>query len=62
MVAGANLAGWLGLMPVGEDAAQVAGLGGQSASFEEARRPEPFVDANGVHGFIVVHKTTQTLK
>ena len=54
VVAGMDLAGRLGLVSVGEDAAQVAGLGGQSAGFEEARRPEPFVDPEGVQGSIVV--------
>ncbi len=56
IVADTNLAGGFGFVAVGEDAAQVAGLGGQRAGFEEARRPKPFVDAQGVHEDIVVQE------
>jgi len=41
----AHFAGGLGLDAVGMDAAEVAGPGGQSTGLEEARRPEPLVDA-----------------
>ncbi len=62
MVTDMNLAGGLGFVAIGEDAAQVTGLGGQSTRFEEARCPEPFVDAQGVHGVIVIHWPTVTLR
>lgn len=45
-VADANLAGGAGRLVVRLDAIQIAGLGGERARFEEARGPEPFVDAH----------------
>ena len=50
----ANLAGRFGLIAVGENAAQVAGLGSLRTSLEETRGPEPFVDAHRGHAFIFV--------
>jgi len=48
-VADAHLArGAGGLMP-GLDAAQLAGAAGEGARFEEARSPEPFVEASPFH-------------
>jgi hypothetical protein len=36
---------------VGFDTAQLAGLCSEGARFEEARRPQPFVETRAVHGF-----------
>jgi hypothetical protein len=50
-VADTNIAGGLGEVAVGLDAAHLAGFLGKRACFEEARGPQPFVDANrGVPG------------
>jgi len=49
LVSCAYLAGRLGAHPVRLNAANVTGARGQSARFEEARGPKPFVDANRVH-------------
>ena len=49
-VADADIASGLGGDAVGEDAADVAGFGGKGAGLEEARGPEPFIDADGGHG------------
>jgi hypothetical protein len=46
-VSDADFAGGLGLDFVGVDAAEVARFGGEGAGLEEARGPEPFVDADG---------------
>jgi hypothetical protein len=62
LVAHMNLARGLGLMPVGENAAQVASFRRQRPSLEEARRPQPFVNANGIHEAIVVQKDALALK
>jgi len=51
-VADVDLAGGLGGLVVGEDAVQVAGFDCLLASFEEARGPEPFVDACSGHALI----------
>lgn len=48
-VAGADVAGGFGAMAVGFDAAEIAGVGGEGAGFEEAGGPEPFVEADGFH-------------
>ena len=48
-VAGVDIARWLGAHAAGEDAADVAGLAGEGAGLEEARGPEPLVDADGIH-------------
>ena len=49
-VANAYVAGRLGGVAVGGDAAQVAGLDGERPGFEKARGPEPFIHANRVRG------------
>ena len=49
-VADVDLACGLGAQSVGEDAADVAGLAGESARLEEAGCPEPLVHAQLVHG------------
>jgi hypothetical protein len=48
-VSGLDVAGGLGAVGVDLDAADVAGVGGEGAGFEEAGGPEPLVDANGFH-------------
>ena len=53
-VTGAYFAGWLGAQPVGFYAAHLAGLGGQLARLEEARRPKPLVDPCSVHAAILL--------
>lgn len=53
-VAGVDFAGGFGAEAVGLDAADVASLAGEGAGFEEARSPEPFVDANGIHRSMVL--------
>ena len=45
-----------GDLSVGLNAAEFAGAGGEGTGLEEARGPEPFVDANGGHGDIVQQK------
>src|ERR1700761_3850560 len=47
-IASMNLAGRLCLISIGEDTAEVAGAGGESARLEETRCPEPFVHADAV--------------
>jgi hypothetical protein len=53
-VAEADVAGGFGAVGVGLDAADVAGVGGEGACFEEPGGPEPFVHAygGGGHGSI----------
>src|ERR1039458_9849021 len=50
-VTGADLARGLGALATGGDAAQFAGLGSLLARLEEARRPQPLVDAGAVHSW-----------
>jgi len=45
-VADADLAGELGGLAVGGDAAEVAGAGSQRTSLEESRGPEPFIESH----------------
>jgi hypothetical protein len=47
-VAYTDIARGLGFDLVGADAAEIAGLGGESARLEEARSPKPPVDADGI--------------
>lgn len=51
-IAGADVACRFGAEAIRFDPAQIAGARGHGAGLEEARRPEPFVDANGVHSEI----------
>ena len=46
LVTGADFAGGFGGVGIGRDAAEVTGVGGEGAGFEEAGGPEPFVDAH----------------
>jgi len=48
-VADLDFAGGLGALAVGGDAAQVEGFRGLFAGLEEARGPEPLVDADAGH-------------
>ena len=50
-VACTHVAGGFGLDSVGVDAAQVTGLRSERSGLEEARGPQPFVDAHGGHGY-----------
>jgi len=52
-VAGMNIACGFGALAIGFDPAYIAGARGDGAGFEEARGPEPFVDAHSVHGSIL---------
>ena len=52
-VAGVDIACGLGAYAAGENAANVAGLAVQGAGLEEARGPEPLVNADGIHGSMV---------
>jgi hypothetical protein len=49
-------------MPVEQNAAQIASLRSQRPRLEEARRPQPFVDADGVLEAIVVQEDALALK
>ena len=60
-VADADVTGGLGGDAVGEDAADIAGFGGEGAGLEEARGPEPFIDANGGHGRCGRHDSLSTM-
>jgi hypothetical protein len=51
-VGDANLTRWFGGLIVGLHASELAGAGREGASFEKARGPEPFIDADGGHGMI----------
>lgn len=52
-VADADFAGGFGFVVVGFDASEFAGSHGEGAGFEEAGCPEPFVDAETGHRFIL---------
>jgi hypothetical protein len=42
-IAGMDFARWLRLIPIRNNAAELAGAHGEGARLEEARRPEPLV-------------------
>ena len=52
-VAGMDLSGGFGGLSIAVDAAEFTGAGGKRARFEKAGGPEPLVDSDARHDFIV---------